>query len=85
MFIAVDILGKDEETVDPYRWGNVTSHGRYSLDSYEPDPYGDILIWETDNEFSAVTQQSRLATGWYASRIGDSIENVLDQFASEYA
>ena len=85
MFIAVDILGKPEETVDPYRWGSVKTVGRYSLDSYELDPYGDILIWEAETEYDAVTQQSRLASGWHASRIGDSIENVLDQFANEYA
>ena len=85
MFIAVDILGKDEKLIDRYRWGNVKRIGRYSLDSYELDPYGDILIWESEGEYGAVTQQDRLASGWHASRIGDSIENVLDQFANEYA
>lgn len=85
MFVAIDILGKDENVVDRYRWGSVTSIGRYSLDTYEPDPYGDILIWETVSEYDAVTQQARLATGWYASKIGDSIESVLDQFDLEYA
>lgn len=85
MFVAIDILGKSLEEIERYRWGNVNTIGRYSLDSYEPDLYGDILIWETENEYSAVTQQGRLASGWHASKIGESIQDVLDQFDKEYA
>ena len=87
MFIAVDILGKNLEEIERYRWGHpngidglVRNLGSYSMATGEPDEYGDLLIWETDSEYTAYNQVDRLASGWFAARAGETVEEVIDYF-----
>jgi hypothetical protein len=87
MYVAVDVFGKSKETADRYRWGHpngvdglVRNLGAYSMATGEPDEYGDLLVWETDSEYTAHNQVDRLASGWFAARAGESVEEVIDYF-----
>jgi hypothetical protein len=87
MFIAVDVFNKSKETADRYRWGHpngvdglVRNLGYYSMATGEPDEYGDLLIWETDSEYTAHNQVDRLASGWIAAKAGETVEEVIEYF-----
>jgi hypothetical protein len=87
MYIAVDVFNKNAVEADRYRWGHpngvdglVRNLGAHSMMTGEPDEYGDILIWETDSEYTALNQVDRLASGWFAAKAGETIDEVLEYF-----